>query len=108
EHQALETVVAQGVQLHRFGSTTPPQRAELDELIATRDDFENLFNKQAEAAKADGSLEDIDISTAVKMVLGALQWSIVWYRPEADADATTRDRLADNMVTVLVNGLRRR
>lgn len=108
DHHALETVVAQGVQLHRYGSTTPSQRTELDALIAARDDFENLFKTQAEAAHADGSLGDLDISTAVKMMLGALQWSIVWYRPEADTDPATRDRLADDMVATLVEGLRRR
>jgi AcrR family transcriptional regulator len=107
-HHTFESVVVQGVQLHRFGATTPAQRRVLDELIASRDRFEALFKAQAAAAKADGSLADLDVSIAVKTMLGALQWSLIWYRAEADSDPTARDALADKMVRTLVGGLKAR
>jgi len=108
EHHEYESVVVQGVQLHRFGALTPAQRQVLDELIASRDRFEMLFKRQMAAAKADGSLGDLDISIAVKTVLGGLQWSLIWYRPEADASAAARRRLAAKMVRTLVSGLHAR
>jgi AcrR family transcriptional regulator len=107
-HHTFESVVVQGVHLHKFGATTPGQRVVLDELIASRDTFERLFKKQANAAKADGTLGDLDVSVAVKTMLGALQWSLIWYRPDSDSGPKARDRLADKMVQTLIQGLRAR
>ena len=104
-HHAFESVVVQGVQLHRFGALTPRQRQELDELIASRDRFEQLFKQQAAAARDAGLLEAPDLSVAVKTLLGGLQWSLIWYRPEIDDSQATQERLADAMVNLLVQGL---
>ena len=107
-NHTYESVVVQGVQLHRFGATTPAQRLVLNELIASRDTFEGLFKSQMTAAKADGSVADLDVSIAVKTLLGALQWSLIWYRPELDKGPKAREKLADKMVATLVNGLKAR
>jgi AcrR family transcriptional regulator len=104
EHHAFESVVVQGVQLHRFGAMTP-QRKELDALIASRDKFEGLFRQQATAARKARKLADLDVSIAVKTLLGGLQWSLIWYRPEIDDSLTRRERLADEMVRTLLTGL---
>ncbi|MAM74802.1 TetR/AcrR family transcriptional regulator [uncultured Tistrella sp.] len=108
DHHAFETVVAQGVQIHRFGATTPDQRRTLDDLIASRDRFEALFKAQTLRAAEAGLLGPVAPSIAVKMMLGALQWSIFWYRPEADAGEGARDRLAEEMVRTIIDGLRAR
>lgn len=108
EHHTFESVVAQGVHMHRFGATTPAQRATLDELIASRDRFEALFKNQATAAKKDGTLADVDISVAVKTMLGGIQWSLIWYRPEVDPSPRTRSNLAKQMVRTLIEGVRAR
>lgn len=105
EHHAYESVVVQGVQLHRFGALTPAQRQVLDALIDSRDRFELLFKQQMSAAKADKSLANINVSIATKTVLGGLQWSLIWYRPEVDASVAARRRLASDMVKTLVGGL---
>lgn len=105
EHHAFESVVVQGVQLHRFGALTPGQRQELDAQIAMRDAFEALFKQQAAAARAAGLLADLDVSIAVKTLLGGLQWSLIWYRPGTDDSPATRQRLADAMVQTLMQGL---
>ena len=105
EHHAFESVVVQGVQLHRFGALTPAQREELDALIAMRDAFELLFKRQAGAARDAGLLGELDLSIAVKTLLGGLQWSLIWYRPAIDSSAATQERLADAMVKTLMQGL---
>lgn len=108
EHHTFENVVAQGVQVHRFNATTPDQRDTMRQLIASRDTFEGLFKRQLGIAREDGSLRDVDVSVTVKVLLGALQWSIFWYRPEADEGQAARDRLAEKMVDPLIEGLRAR
>lgn len=108
EHHAYESVVVQGVQLHRFGALTPRQRAELDALVASRDRFEGLFKQQARAALEAKQLGDLDVSIAVKTLLGGLQWSLIWYRPEKNDSQANRERLAAAMVKTLMAGLARR
>jgi hypothetical protein len=108
EHHTFESVVAQGVQMHRFGATTPTQRDILDELIGSRDRLESMFKKQATVARKDGSLANVDISIAVKTLLGGIQWSLIWYRPEADAGPKSRRHLADQMVKTLIDGVKAR
>ena len=108
EHHAFESVVVQGVQLHKFGALTPGQRRVLDELIENRDRFEGLFKHQLQRARTDRSLGSLDVSIAAKTILGGLQWSLIWYKPELDRSAVARARLADKMVATLVQGLRRR
>ncbi len=108
EHYAFETVVVQGVQLHRFGALTPGQRQALDGLIESRDRFEGLFKAQALIAQADGSLGDVDTSIAVKTILGGLQWALIWYRPQVENNLQSRHLLAEKMVRTLVLGLQRR
>lgn len=105
EHHTFESVVVQGVQLHRYGALTQRQREELDELIASRDRFEKLFKDQAHAASEQGLLANLDISVAVKTLLGGLQWSLIWYRPEIDDSLATREHLAGAMVKTLLQGL---
>jgi hypothetical protein len=41
-------------------------------------------------------------------MLGALQWTVIWYRPDADRGPEGRALLADRMVATLVEGLRAR
>jgi AcrR family transcriptional regulator len=106
EHHTFESVVAQGVHMHRFGATTPSERATLDEQIASRDRFEMMFKRQMNIAKKDGSIGPVDTSIAVKTLLGGIQWSLIWYRPEAEASPKSRSALADKMVAVLIDGVR--
>lgn len=108
EHHAFETVVAQGVQIHRFGATTPGQRETLDDLIASRDRLEGLFKTQVARARKAGLLADLDVSIAVKTLLGGIQWSLFWYRPALDKDARARGVIADQMVRTLLDGVRAR
>lgn len=93
DNHSFENVVAQGVQLHRFGlgATIDAQRRTLSELIASRDAFEALFKRQAAAAKQAGLLADLDVDIAVKIVRGSLQWSLSWYQPEAERAPDARD-----------------
>jgi len=105
EHHTFETVVAQGVQVHRFEQTTEDQRATMRELISTRDDFEAVFKSALQEAIKRGEIADCEVSVTVKVLLGGLQWSLFWYRPKTRETAADREALAAKMVAPLVNGL---
>lgn len=107
EHHTFENVVAQGVQIHRFDATTQEQRQTMQLLIDSRDRFEGLFKTQISNAIADHSVRDLDVSVTAKVLLGALQWSIFWYRARPGETAEDRDELAQKMVAPLIDGLRR-
>lgn len=105
DHHTYETVVAQGVQVHRFDQTTPDQRQTMQDLIATRDELEDLFKEVLTDAIGAGEIPPRDVSTSVKVMLGGLQWSIFWYRPGARETDEDRQALAAKMVAPLVNGI---
>ncbi len=107
EHHTFENVVAQGVQIHRFDATTEDQRQTMKLLIDSRDRFEGFFKDQIAAAIADKTLRDMDVSVTAKVLLGALQWSIFWYRARPDETVAEREELARKMVEPLIDGLRR-
>lgn len=105
DHHTFETVVAQGVQIHRFDQTTEDQRQTMQDLISTRDDFEALFKAAVRDAVDKGEIAPCDVSITSKMLLGALQWSLFWYRPKPRETAADRQALAAKMVAPLVAGL---
>ena len=106
EYHAFEHVVAQGVQLHRFSAMTPAQRASFDALVACRDRLEQMYKDELVAARAGGGVaDDLDVSVAAKTLLGGIQWSVIWWRPEADQGPGARERLAGQMVRTLVDGI---
>lgn len=107
EHHTFENVVAQGVQIHRFDATTEDQRQTMKLLIDSRDRFERYFKQQIAEAIADQSLRELDVSVTAKVLLGALQWSIFWYRARPGETVAEREELARKMVEPLIDGLRR-
>lgn len=106
KHHTYENVVAQGVQIHKFGATTPDQRDTMRELMESRDQFEAHFKAAIADGVADGSLRVVDVSITAKVLLGGLQWSIFWYRPRSRETEKTRRALAAKMVDPLLDGLR--
>ena len=105
KHHTYENVVAQGVQNHQFGATTPDQRDTLRTLMESRDQFEAHFKQAIADGVADGFLREVDVSVTAKVLLGGLQWSIFWYRPRAEETEATREALARKMVDPLLIGV---
>ncbi len=108
EHHTFENVVAQGVNVHRFNTASPEYKATVQELIDSRDAFEGAFKNAIAGAIEDGSLRKVDVAVTAKVILGALQWTIFWYRPAKGDSAKTRAALAESMVDPLIEGLRKR
>ncbi|MFT6451416.1 MAG: AcrR family transcriptional regulator [Halocynthiibacter sp.] len=106
ENIAYETVVVQGVELYRFATTTADQRAQLDEIMRQRSEFERRLTDHLKAAIKDGTMRKHDVSITAKVLLGGLQWTIIWYRPRENETKAARNRLAAKMVAPLIDGLR--
>jgi len=105
ENLAFEAVVVQGVQMHRLGATTPDQRRALAELMTIRNDFEALFKRVAYEGVEDGSIRTDDVSVAVKVALGAINWLSIWYRPRPGETHEDRLILAEKIVGTIMTGL---
>lgn len=109
DYHAFEHVVAQAVQVHRFHALTPQQRVQMDQLMADRDELEDRYKAVlAEGQRLGDFAADIDVSIAVKTVLGGVHWSLIWYRPNLRRSDSNADRLARQMVQVLIQGVRSR
>jgi len=108
EHHTFEHVVAQGVHMHRFDGATPEHRATVRALIDSRDRFEGHFKQAIRRAIDDGSLREVDVAVTAKVILGALQWTLYWYRPARGDTAAARAALARKLVDPLIEGLRPR
>ena len=104
-HHTFVNVVAQGVHMHRFDST-PENREIVQSLIDSRDRFEGYFKATLTRAINDGSIRPVDVPITAKVLLGGLQWSLFWYRPNRGDSRSARVRLAEKMVDPLIDGLR--
>lgn len=102
---AYLAVVVQGVHMHRLGATTMAQRQVLDEIMAIRRSFEAQFLTTYRRGQSDGSIGSIDASVAVKGMLGAINWTAIWYRKRPEESASDQERLAKTLAAAQINGI---
>ena len=96
---------AQGLELHLAGSTTAEQREILRSLVVMRDQYEQMFIDVVAEGVLSGELRPYDPKFAVKVMLGALNWMTVWYRAAPGEAEENRQQIANNMASVLLNGI---
>ena len=102
---AFQCVVVQGLEMHLHGQTTPQQRQTLRDILALRDEYEQLFANAIDEAVAAGLLPDQDTRVVVKAMLGSLNWTTLWYRPRKDEVESERLAMAEGVATFCVRGL---
>lgn len=73
--------------------------------IPRRDKFEGLVRDIIEEGLEQGVFACENPRLAVKTILGVINWTIMWYRPEGDQ---TPDEIADFNADLLIDGLRAR
>lgn len=67
--------------------------------------FGRMWRDLLEAARADGALRaDADISILRMLIVGAMNWTIEWYRPEVGPAR----RVAEQCAALVLNGILRR
>ncbi len=102
---AFECVVVQGLEMHLHSQTTPKQRKTLRGILALRDEYEILFIEAIEEAMRDGKVPKQDVRVVVKALLGALNWTTIWYRPRRGESDAERNRVADTVARFCLRGL---
>lgn len=78
----------------------PPAR--LRKVIAKRDAYERIVRTLVEAAVGAGRLAGRDPKLVTLAILGAVNWTARWYRPEGD---WSPEAIADGFADFLVRGL---
>jgi AcrR family transcriptional regulator len=87
--------------LVRVHGNTPVQRRALER----RREFDKVVSDLVVQAEADGDLTTADPALTARLVFGMVNSLVEWYRPRRGIDA---DALADAVVGVVLDGLRRR
>lgn len=80
----------------------PPGR--LKKVIAKRDEYERLVRGMVEEAVRAGRLAGADPKLLTLAILGAVNWTARWYRPEGE---WSPEAIADGFADFLVRGLGR-
>jgi AcrR family transcriptional regulator len=108
ETRTFQRSLTAGVDLYRFGKTSPEHKAVLEELMGLRFVYEDLYRHTFEAGLVDGTLAVPDPSLAMRTLLGALNWVTVWYSPRPGETREHREVLADEIVETVLGGYRAR
>ncbi len=99
----LTNLEAVGVFFHDFASLGPRRRAE---IIIDRDFYDRHLRRLVEEGQASGDLApDLDPKLAVMALLGMMNWTYQWFRP--DGDWTPRE-VAVHLADLAIGGLARR
>lgn len=97
--------IRQGVNVYLHGSGSSEERAVLDELIARRNAYEDLYRAVLQQGARDGVLTVPDVAIAGRAIMGALNSLVDWYRVRPDQTRADQDRIADALAQTVVRGL---
>lgn len=70
--------------------------------IPNRDRFESLWRDVLDDGIRSGLFHCADTGLAVRALMGILNWTLTWYRPDGEL---TNDQIADQYSSLLLNGL---
>lgn len=100
-HVLVEQLPAVTLLLRVRGNTEVERQA-----LTRRRAFDRRITALVEEAQAEGALRsDIDASVVARLVFGMINSLVEWYRPGGREGA---DRIADDVVALALDGLRRR
>lgn len=99
----LEIITAQqnlaAVLLLEYRSLEAEQRRQ---HILSRDHFEHLWRDLISEGKQAGVFQCEDASLAGRAILGVLNWTVTWYRPDGPSSA---EEIADQFTNLFLKGL---
>jgi len=97
--------IRQGVNVYLHGADGSEESAVLDELIARRNTYEDLYRAVLQQGASDGTLDVPDVAIAGRAMMGALNSLVDWYRVRPDQTRADQDRMADTLAQTVVRGL---
>ncbi|MGW6656602.1 TetR/AcrR family transcriptional regulator [Rhodococcus sp. NPDC055024] len=105
-HLGYHHTIHQGVRGQMNSALKPRQQQVLVELNSLRLDYENLFVDVMTEGVADGSIRAGSPRMAAKVLLSSLNGIDLWYRRREGQTLAETESLADEIVELLVGGLR--
>ncbi len=72
--------------------------------IPRRDRFERLWREMIQEGMENGSFRVTDPATTARAMLGTMNWTITWYRPDGPL---SMQQISDQLATLFLDGLRR-
>ncbi len=105
-HLGHHHAIHQGVRGQMSSALKPRQQQALVELNALRLDYEKLFEQVMIEGVADGSIRASSPRMAAKVLLSSLNGIDLWYRRREGQSFSETEALADEIVELLIGGLR--
>ncbi|WP_242920448.1 TetR/AcrR family transcriptional regulator [Pontibacter liquoris] len=99
-HVLTRNTAASAVFLHEWRHLSDPFHST---FLALRDKYEARFRFIIQAGMQSGEFTVPDEKFAALTILSSLNWIHTWYKPEGKM---TPDEIADNLATMLLNGLK--
>lgn len=78
-----------------------PERL-LREVVAKRDEYELIVRRVIRDGIAAGRFRETDVKLAALALLGALNWTVVWWRPEGHQDL---EHVGDRIAATFLEGM---
>lgn len=97
--------IRQGVNSYLHGPELGADRGVLDELIARRNEYEDLYRAVLQQGLEDGTLSMQDVAIAGRAIMGALNSLVDWYRVRPEQSRADQMQIADTLATTVLNGL---
>ncbi|WP_339770729.1 TetR/AcrR family transcriptional regulator [uncultured Pseudosulfitobacter sp.] len=102
----FQRTIRLGVDVYLRGSATEAERKVLADLIAMRNDYEALYRAVLQQGQDAGTLSVPSVALAGRVIMGALNGLVDWYRVRPDQTRADRDKIAVSLAGLIVGGLR--
>ena len=80
-------------------------KKQLRNIVRKRDRYEKALRALVQEGIDTGVFRDVDAKLTTLTILGALNWTVVWWRPDGPL---TTEELVDGLLEPVLSGLRRR
>lgn len=97
--------IRQGVNSYLHGPELGADREVLNQLIARRNEYEDLYRTVLQQGVEDGTLSISDIAIAGRAIMGALNSLVDWYRVRPEQSHADQMKIADTLAATIINGL---
>jgi AcrR family transcriptional regulator len=101
-------------QVEQLNETTPGSLAHLEiealdeefrqPIQRRRDQYERVYRRILEEGASSGQFRRLDPKIATRAILGAVNWTVKWFRPGGKQTAT---EIGEELATVFIRGLER-
>lgn len=105
-HHSYMQVLMDGLQMHRYSTTTEFQRQEMARHMERRDAYEKRFREVVKLGSDQGLLTvGPKLGITIQSFLSALNGPVAWYRPRNADTQETLEAMADDIVRFALSGL---